>query len=62
MNEALWRYIYGLVLCLVISVAYSTTRKRGLRAILLDSAFCLGCMLAVVGVVGGVVYLLCAMK
>jgi len=62
MNDAVIRYIAGLVLCAVVAVAYSATRKRGLRAIVLDSLFCFGCMLGVVAAVAAVVYFFCAMK
>jgi len=56
------RYIVGVLLCVVISVAYAATRKRGLRAIALDSVFCLACMLAVVAGVAVVVWSLCKLK
>ena len=62
MNEAVIRYIAGVVVCAVVAVAYSATRKQGLRAIVLDSLFCFGCMLAVVAAVAVVVYIFCAMK
>jgi len=61
-NDAFLRYLAGLVLVAVVALAYSATRKRGVRAILADSAFCFGCMLAVVGVVAGIVYLVCVLK
>lgn len=62
MNGAIFRYIAGLVLCAMIAVAYAATRKRGWRAVLLDSAFCLGCMLGVVAAVAVAVHLLCELK
>jgi predicted exporter len=62
MNQAVFRYIAGLLLCVLIAVAYAATRKRGWRAVLLDSAFCLGCMLAVIAAVAAAVHLLCELK
>lgn len=62
MNEAVFRYLAGLVLCALVALSYSAMRKRGLRAILADSAFCLACMLGVVAAVAAVVYLLCLLK
>ncbi|MBL7224072.1 MAG: hypothetical protein ISS72_09470 [Candidatus Brocadiae bacterium] len=62
MNEAIVRYLAGLLLCVVVALAYAATRRKGVRAVLLDSAFCLGCMLAVVAAVAAAVHLLCAMK
>jgi len=62
LNESVVRYIVGVLLCVVISVAYAATRKRGLRAIALDSVFCLACMLAVVAGVAVVVWSLCKLK
>ena len=62
MNGAIARYIAGALLCAVVALAYSTTRKRGVRAILVDCLFCLGCMIAVVAVVAVAVYLITAMK
>ena len=56
------RYIVGVVLCAVISVAYAATRKRGVRAIAVDSVFCFACMLAVVAGVVVVVWSLCSLK
>jgi hypothetical protein len=61
-NEAVFRYIAGLLLCALIAVAYAATRKQGWRAVLLDSAFCLGCMLAVIAAVAVAVHLLCELK
>ena len=62
MNEAVVRYIAGALLCAVVSVAYSATRKRGLRAIVLDSLFCFGCMSGVVALVAVAVMALCSLK
>jgi len=62
MNDAVIRYIAGLVLVAVVAAAYSVSRKRGLRAIVLDSLLCFGCMLGVVALVAVVVYFLCALK
>jgi len=62
MTETVVRYIAGVALCAVVAVAYSVTRKRGLRAIVLDSLFCFACMMGVVVGVAAVVYLLCALK
>ncbi len=62
MSESALRYVAGLVLCAVIAVAYSATRKQGLRAIARDSVFVLGCMLGVVAAVAAVVWGLCALK
>ena len=62
MTEAVTRYIAGLLLCGIVAVAYSATRKRGARAIVLDSLFCLTCMMGVVAAVVAVVWLLCAAK
>ncbi|NQT87173.1 hypothetical protein HQ560_10440 [bacterium] len=62
MNEAVWRYICGIVLCALISVAYSATRKRGAAAIAKDCTFCFGCMLAVIAAVALVVHALCELK
>jgi hypothetical protein len=61
-SEAVGRYIAGLVLCALVALAYAATRKRGLRAVLIDSVFCFGCMMAVVGAVAAVVHVLCALK
>jgi hypothetical protein len=61
-NEAVMRYLAGLLLCALIAVAYATMRKHGLRAMARDSVFCLGCMLAVVAAVAAAVQLLCALK
>ena len=62
MNEAVWLYLCGIVLCALISLAYSSTRKRGARAIARDCAFCFGCMLAVIAAVAAAVHLLCELK
>ena len=62
MSEPLVRYIVGLVLCVVVAVAYAATRKRGLRAIVLDSLLCLAAMLGVVAGVAAVVLVLSALK
>jgi hypothetical protein len=61
-NDALLRYLAGLLLCALIAVAYAATRKRGLRAIALDSVFCLGCMLTVIAAVAAAVQILCSLK
>jgi hypothetical protein len=61
-NDALFRYLAGLLLCVVVAVAYAATRKRGPRAVLLDSVFCFGGMMAVVAAVAAVVQLLCLLK
>lgn len=62
MSESVMRYLAGVALCAVIAVAYAATRKRGSRAVLLDSAFCFVCMMAVIASVAAVVHVLCAMK
>jgi len=62
MSEPLVRYIVGLVLCVVVAVAYAATRKRGLRAIVLDSLLCLAAMLGVIAGVAAVVLVLTALK
>ena len=62
MTETVIRYIAGLALCAVVAIAYSATRRRGLRAIARSSAFCFACMLAVVAGVAVAVWLLCASK
>lgn len=62
MKATVVRYVAGLVLCALVAVAYSASRKRGLRAIALDSIFCLACMLAVIAAVAVVVTLLCGLK
>jgi len=62
MSESALRYVAGVVLCAVIAVAYSATRKQGLRAIARDSVFVFGCMLGVVAAVAAVVWGLCALK
>ncbi len=62
MSEPLLRYIVGLVLCVVVAVAYAATRKRGLRAIVLDSLLCLAAMLGVIAGVAAVVLVLSALK
>lgn len=56
------RYVAGLVLCAVVAVAYSATRKQGVRAIARDSLLVFGCMIGVVAAVAAVVFALCAMK
>jgi len=56
------RYVAGLVLCAVVAVAYSATRKQGVRAIARDSLVVFGCMIGVVAAVAAVVFALCAMK
>jgi len=61
-KATLIRYVAGLLLCVVVAVAYSATRKRGLRAVLLDSVLCCGCMLAVIAAVAAIVTLLCRLK
>jgi len=61
-NEAVVRYIVGVLLCAVVAVAYSATRKRGVRAIVLDSMFCFACMAGVVAAVAAVVLVLCSLK
>jgi hypothetical protein len=61
-NEAVGRYIAGVLLCAIIALAYSATRKQGLRAILLDCVFCFTCMAAVVAAVAVTVHLLCTLK
>ena len=62
MSEAVLRYVAGLVLCAVVAVAYSATRKQGLRAIVTDGLLVFGCMLGVVAAVAAVVWGLCALK
>lgn len=62
MSEPLVRYIVGAVLCAVVAVAYAATRKRGLRAIVLDSLVCFACMTGVILGVAVVVLSLCALK
>jgi hypothetical protein len=62
MSDAVVRYTAGVVLCAVVAVAYAATRKRGLRAILLDSLLCFGCMMGVVAAVAAAVYLLCTLQ
>ena len=62
MSEPLVRYIVGAVLCAVVAVAYAATRKRGLRAIVLDSLVCFACMIGVILGVAVVVLSLCALK
>ena len=62
MSEAELRYIAGVLLCGLVAVAYSTTRKRGLRAIATDTVFCFAGMLAVVAAVAALVQLLCSLK
>jgi len=62
MSEPLVRYIVGLVLCVVVAVAYAATRKQGLRAIVLDSLLCLAAMLGVIAGVAAVVLVLSALK
>ena len=62
MNDAVLRYVMGVVLCAVVAVAYAATRKRGLRAVLVDSALCFGCMLAVVAAVAAVVHVFCVLR
>jgi len=62
MSEPLLRYIVGLVLCVVVAVAYAATRKQGLRAIVLDSLLCLAAMLGVIAGVAAVVLVLSALK
>ena len=62
MNDAVLRYVMGVLLCAAIAVAYAATRKRGARAVLIDSVFCFGCMLAVVAGVAAVVHVFCALK
>jgi len=61
-KATLIRYVAGLLLCVAIAVAYSASRKRGLRAILLDSIFCCACMLAVIAAVAAIVSVLCRLK
>jgi len=56
------RYVAGLLLCVLVAVAYSASRKRGARAILLDSLFCCACMLAVIAAVAAIVCVLCRLK
>jgi len=62
MSEPLVRYIVGLVVCVVVAVAYAATRKHGLRAIVLDSLLCLAAMLGVIAGVAAVVLVLSALK
>jgi hypothetical protein len=62
MSETLLRYVAGVLLCAVVAVAYSATRKQGLRAIARDSVFVFACMLGVVAAVAAVVWGLCALK
>ena len=62
MGESLLRYVAGVVLCAVVAVAYSATRKQGVRAIACDSLLIFACMLGVVAAVAIVVWGLCALK
>ena len=62
MTEIAVRYVAGLLLCAVVAVAYSATRKQGVRAIARDSLVVFGCMIGVVAAVAAVVFALCAMK
>jgi hypothetical protein len=62
LTEIAVRYVAGLLLCAVVAVAYSATRKQGVRAIARDSLVVFGCMIGVVAAVAAVVFALCAMK
>ncbi len=62
MKATLVRYVAGLLLCVLVAVAYSASRKSGARAILLDSIFCCACMLAVIAAVAAIVSVLCSLK
>ena len=62
MNEAVLRYIRGVLLLALVALAYSAMRKRGWRAILADCVFCFSCMLGVVAAVAAAVFLLCRLK
>ena len=62
MTELVIRYIAGVVLCAVVAVAYAATRKRGLRAVVIDSLFCFACMMGVILGVAVVVLSICSLK
>jgi len=62
MSETALRYVAGVVLCAVVAVAYSATRKQGLRAIARDSVLVFGCMVGIVVAVAAAVWALCALK
>jgi hypothetical protein len=62
MTEAVVRYIAGVLLCVVVAVGYTATRKQGLRAIVLGSLYCFACMMGVILGVAAVVLSICALK
>lgn len=62
MTEAVVRYIAGVVLCAVIAVAYTATRKHGARQIAIGSVYCFAAMMGVIGGVATVVLVLSALK
>jgi hypothetical protein len=62
MSEPIVRYIVGVVLCVVVAVAYAATRKEGARAIALDSLKVFAAMMGVILGVAAVVLALCALK
>ena len=62
MTDAVVRYIAGVVLCAVVAVAYTATRKEGPREIVVGSLYCFAAMMGVILGVAVVVLSICSLK
>ena len=56
------KYVVFLVLCLIVSIVYTTTRRSSFRGIARDAAIMMGYICGGMAVIGLVVFLLCQLK
>jgi len=61
-HERILKYVVFFILCLVISVVYTATKRSDLKAIVRESAVMMGYICGGMAAIGLVVYLLCQLK
>jgi hypothetical protein len=61
-HERILKYVVFFILCLVISVVYTSTKRSDLKSIVRDSAVMAGYICGGMVAIGLVVYLLCQLK
>jgi len=60
--ERILKYIVFAILCLVVSVVYTATKKSGLKTIVRESAIMMGYIFGGMVAIGFVVFLICQLK
>ena len=61
-NERLLKYVVFFLVCMIVSVVYSATKRTSAKNVMKESAIMMGYICGGMGGIGVIVYIICELK